>query len=415
MAFSKVDKIVLNYGQIDIPTTTKNVLPRLLVSSALVSSAVSVYQFLMPLFLYNLTQSASAMANLRALEYLPNVFFAPIIGVIIDRLNKKVAHQGAVVAQIILLSALVLLAISGFPGGGIAIIYPIAFCLMTFGYINDNVRMVIVKQHIPQNELTQANSRLVSIWTIVGISIPAVAGMLLGVLQHVHILMLVVLLLCIAFAVIRGLPSDPPEIVKPKLGIVKSFTEGFNILKGNKTLLQVCLFALVVNVAQGIVDANLAFILKDQFSSTELAIGIVSSSAGVGAFLGSLVTPKARARLGIAGLFKLSFVMSALLCVPSILVPHPVTFALTLFGTAFFGMMQSICIWTFRQESTGAAYIGRVSGLTSALFKLGLPIGIFISGHFVSRFGSSMIFAAAASLHLLLFILLPFTKVAKVS
>ena len=132
-----------------------DVLARLLISSALVSSAVAVYQFLMPLYLYHLTKSASAMANLRALEFIPNILLAPVIGVAIDRVNKKSAHQGAVVAQILLLSALVALAVTSFPGSGIAVIYPIAFLLMAFGYVNDNVRMVIVKQHIPQESLTK--------------------------------------------------------------------------------------------------------------------------------------------------------------------------------------------------------------------------------------------------------------------
>lgn len=144
-------------------SSSSQVLGRLLLSSALVSSAVAVYQFMMPLFLYDLTKSASAMANLRALEYVPNVVLAPFIGVVVDRLNKKSAHQGAVVAQIVLLLALLALMATGILSQGVWMLYPIAFFLMTFGYVNDNVRMSIVKLHIPQENLTIANSRLVSL------------------------------------------------------------------------------------------------------------------------------------------------------------------------------------------------------------------------------------------------------------
>lgn len=396
-------------------TASENVLRRLLVSSALVSTAVAMYQFVLPLFLYEQTKSASAMANVRAIEFVPNVIFAPIIGLIVDRLNKKSAHQFAVLAQIFLVALLVTLIFFDFGFAGIWTIYPIAFLLMTFGYVNDNVRMVIVKQHIAKSDLTLANSRLVSVWTVVGISAPALAGMLLGFVSYGVLLAGVAGLLMLASRAIRGLPQDPPQSAGSSPGLIRSFREGIQILFKNKALLQICIMVLVMNVAQGIVDANLAFLLKDRFSSSNFVVGSVATMAGVGAFLGSLCAPKIRERLGIGRLFRTCFFLNAMFYLPAALFPSPVSFALTILGTSFLGMLQSICVWTFRQESTGAEYIGRVSGLTSALFKLGLPFGLFLSGVMVSRFESGVVFLVAATLHLILFSMFRFSRVAEVS
>lgn len=248
-----------------------------------------------------------------------------------------------------------------------------------------------------------------------GISAPSLTALLLGVLSYSQVLSVVAALLMLAYFANRGLPNDPQTLRRADVGLIESFKEGFGILRKNKALLQVCFMVVFMNMAQGVVDANLAFLLKDRFSATDTIVGLVASCAGAGAFLGSLLAPKARKALGISKLFQASFGVNALLCVPSLLFPHPSTFALTIFGTSLLGMMQAICVWTFRQETTGSAYIGRVSGLTGAIFKLGMPIGVFVSGHLVGSFGSGILFAAACLLHLGLFLTFPFSRVAKVA
>lgn len=388
----------------EVQNSQNPVLSRLLVSSALVGSSVAIYQFMMPLFLYDITKSASAMANLRALEYMPNVLLAPIVGVFIDRVNKKRAHQGAVIVQICLMTLLVLLMLTGVFEKGVWSIYPIAFVLMTCGYVNDNARMSIVKLHIPTSDLTQANARLVSIWTIIAISIPSVAAFLMGYLDFTKMFMLVVIFLIGAFFSNKGLPQDPPKENYIKTSLGKSLKEGIQILWQNTPLLQLCFMVVLMNAADGIIMANLAFLLKDRFDSNNNIVGFVLSLAGVGAFLGSLFAPRIRQKLGLSKLFKVGFALNAILCLPPIIFAHPVTFGITVFGLGFVGMIQAICIWSFRQESTPAAYIGRVSGLTGAIFKIGMPVGILISGALVSSHASSMVFIIAMTLQIILLV-----------
>ena len=155
-------------------------LNRLLISSGLIGLAGSIYQIILPLFLYEATKSQAAMANLRGFEFVPNIMLAPIVGAIIDRVSKKRAHFSAVAAQVLGLCGL---ALASLWLQGIFLtffIYAFVFLLMTANYVNDNVRMTLIKMHVPMGELGTANSRMVSVWTIANFIAPVMAPAMLS-------------------------------------------------------------------------------------------------------------------------------------------------------------------------------------------------------------------------------------------
>jgi hypothetical protein len=78
---------------------------------------------------------------------------------------------------------------------------------------------------------------------------------------------------------------------------------------------------------------------------------------------------------------------------------NAVWMAVSLFISGMFGLIQSVCIWTFRQESTPAHLIGRVSGITGSMFKLGMPFAIFGSGFVAESLSPSVVFLCAAVLY----------------
>jgi hypothetical protein len=61
----------------------------------------------------------------------------------------------------------------------------------------------------------------------------------------------------------------------------------------------------------------------------------------------------------------------------------------------------NVCVWSYRQESTSLALIGRVSGITGSLFKLLMPLTLWLSGALAGSWPLTQLLLAAAGLSLL--------------
>jgi len=64
----------------------------------------------------------------------------------------------------------------------------------------------------------------------------------------------------------------------------------------------------------------------------------------------------------------------------------------------------AISIYTYRQETTPSHLIGRISGITGAMFMIGVPLSMFGSGWIASIINTKYLFLGAAILNLLIFI-----------
>ena len=86
----------------------------------------------------------------------------------------------------------------------------------------------------------------------------------------------------------------------------------------------------------------------------------------------------------------------------------PWTVGLAIFGFGFLTAVQNILIWSFRHESTPAPLIGRVSGITGSIFKLGMPFAIYGAGWLANVSGAGSVFVTCGIAQGL--VLLPFLK-----
>ncbi len=66
----------------------------LLSTGFLLSFGSRVYELALPLIIYELTQSSVAMGTMRALQFLPIFLFGMVIGVFVDRADKKRCISG---------------------------------------------------------------------------------------------------------------------------------------------------------------------------------------------------------------------------------------------------------------------------------------------------------------------------------
>lgn len=66
-------------------------------------------------------------------------------------------------------------------------------------------------------------------------------------------------------------------------------------------------------------------------------------------------------------------------------------------------MAYSVCVYSYRQEQTPASPMGCIGGITGTLFRLGMPVVMYLSGWVIAWWGAPVVFLASALANLVIF------------
>jgi predicted MFS family arabinose efflux permease len=152
------------------------------------------------------------------------------------------------------------------------------------------------------------------------------------------------------------------------------------------------------------VDAMVIFYAKDSLGLDHSELGLVLSCAGIGGLAGSTLVAKVRKKFSMGHLLGVATLLTSLAFFILFIADNPVLLGIGLFLEGLFGTITSICIWTFRQETTPIHMIGRISGITGSIFKLGMPFAIFAAGWLAEWFTPNLVFLIAMVLNIVIFI-----------
>ncbi|HYK75159.1 MAG TPA: MFS transporter, partial [Pseudoneobacillus sp.] len=349
----------------------------LLVSGAVFSLGSKIYELALPLILYQYTNSAVVMSTMRGIEFLPNLLLAMFIGVLVDRAHKKRWSLWAILFQMLILFGLFFSIEWGIHSN--LLFYLCGFLLMMFSYAYFNARASIVKLSLPNEMLISANSSFNFISTLIGIMGPAITGVIL-MLSSLHVgLLITAVAFVFVFLILLLLKTDESDSRSVREGFWKELKEGWVELYRNKTLWLITLTVIFLNSTAGMVDTTVIFYAKDVLSLTDAKLGLLLSFAGVGGLVGSLIVGKVRARWSTGPIIIVTTLLIGLSYI--LLFSHIyMVVGMGLLLNGLFSTISNVCIWTFRQESTPQQLIGRISGITGSVFKLGMPFAIFAAG-----------------------------------
>jgi MFS family permease len=371
-------------------------------STALLAFGSKVYELALPLIIYEMTQSSVYMATMRSIEFLPNLLLAMFIGVLVDRFNKKKWTQLMVVGQGVLLLALFLLVEYGV--ADLIHFYVAGFLLMTFNYGFGNARVSIVKHVIPKPLLTSANAKFSFVHTLIEIMGPAISGFIL-LFASLHDGLLLTACACfMALLSISFLERDDLQPVARQGAFWQEFKAGWKELFANRPLWLITLLVIFLNATSGMYDAMVIFFAKDHLHLDNSQLGLVLSVAGLGGLVGSSLVSYCRKRFPTGRLLGTTIFLLGVAYLIMYLANNVWVMCLSLFLSGMIGTIESICIWTFRQETTPTQLIGRISGITGSIFKLGMVFTIYGSGWVSAFLGTSYVFLAAAVANLLIFL-----------
>ncbi|WP_040209232.1 MFS transporter [Neobacillus jeddahensis] len=374
----------------------------LLGSAFLLTIGNKVYELLLPLIIYEWTHSSVAMASMRTAELLPNLFLGIFIGVIVDRANKKKWVLSMIGSQTILLFYMSYIVRSE-NTSLLLLFYLIGFLLMTCNYGYFNAQVSVTKLTVPAVQLTSANAKFSFIETFIGIMGPGLTGIIL-LFSYYNGLLFTAVVYMISFLLVTQLHLQKRERSIQNRHFLSELKDGWHAFYKNKPLAKMSIFILLLNSSMTVVSTTVIFFAKDDLHLSSSVLAYLLSVEGFGGLAASLLVSRFRRRFGLGILFGLSAIINALSYLGMYLSFHPVLLTLALFINGFATTIYSVTAYTFRQEQTPTELIGRISGITGSIFRIGMPISMALSGYMILWWGSSSVFLAAFVFNVIIFL-----------
>src|SRR5699024_10386678 len=270
-----------------------------------------VFTFLLPIIIYEQTKSPFAMSLMRIIQVLPNVLLGLVIGILIDRSEKKVIMQTSVVIQILCVLLISAIINSDF---SLWMLYLLSFILFSVSYLYGNAYYTVLPRIVSKDKLINSNSLINFVGTIIRISGPNFAGFVILMISSQYSLFITALCIFILFTIIyfckipKNTTKDPNE-----LNIIQEIKEGISFLFKKKSLWYFTIVMCIMNVANALVGSILVFHSLDYLGVSITQLGIVLASSGIGAIFGPLTISYIKKVIGKLGIILLLAIFISLL------------------------------------------------------------------------------------------------------
>lgn len=411
----RVEKTSKNY--VDSIWKNKNFL-LLWTGNGVSSLTMQVFKLGLPLIIYQMTTSVLAMSMMRAIEIIPTIIFGMLIGVLVDRTNRKKFMFLSITIQFLAICLIFILSL--FDVLNLWVLYFLGFFLYTSSYAFSNVYHTILPLIVNKEQLTSANSNITLVSTIINIIGPSFAGLILAYFDYTYGLLFTVvgLLVLLFFSAITQIPNqiDNSYTIENNKKSTKgdsiwaNMREGWAELSANRYLWIITILGLLVNLSFAATNGVLIFYALDYLSVTKAELGAIFSFAAIGGIVASLVSKKSKNYLKDKQLFLVSFGLASLgqfmIFLSTNWLFTSISMAIVGFSTTFY----IVHYLTLRQETTPNHLLGRVAGTSAMLLKLVMPVGYLIAGILGEFVKIDYIFLGSSILTLMVFIYTLTTK-----
>ncbi len=350
--------------------------------------------FALPLLALEISGTGTGLALIKGAGFIPNILFAVFVGVINDRMRKATGFR--IYSLLLAGSCAALWALMLADLVSIANLALFVIFLNAVGYAIGNLQFTLLRLTVPQEQLSDATALGSAINAVITTIGPAVGGLALFTLGGTGLVGCVTLLL--AFSAVAAYTVQPEETLAPKTPFWPSLREGFAVFAKNRELFMMTIAVVLTNAAAGAFFVGLLLKLKTQLGANDFETGLVVAAAGVGSVIAATYAPRIRRHVGYRAAFFWPIWLLGLLSLATAAAPTILILFVISFLEGAVSIFYNIGIWSYRQESTEAAHMGRVAGITGAIFKLLMPPVIFLSGWLADADAINSVFVMATGL-----------------
>ncbi len=358
-------------------------------SVSLITSAV--LQMAIIFYLTEKTQSAMILSVASFAGFLPYAVLGPVIGVWIDRYNRKTIMIGADLAIAAASAAIALYAIyAELPVWLVMLVLLIRSVGTAF---HSPSLSAVTPLIVPEEQLTRCAGYSQAIQSVSYIVSPACAALLysewdLNLIIALDVIGAAIACTTVALVNIPGLDKESSPVKAPFL---KEMKEGLTALQENRGLFALLLIGALYMLIYMPINALYPLMSIGYFNGTPVHVSIteIAYAAGMlagGLLLGTMGGVKKRIVLIFASILMMGFSLTASGLLPDN--AYPVFVICCVFmglSVPFYSGIQTALF----QENIRPEYLGRVFSLTGSIISLAMPVGLILSGLFADQIGVS--------------------------
>lgn len=252
--------------------------------------ASGMSQFGLTIFMFEKTQSATALGLMQVFFITPFLIISPIAGVMVDRHNRKlmmmVSDLGAGIATVLILVFQSLGILEFWHLYGASIIYGLGMAFQWPAY------SAAITTLVPKEQYGRANGMMSLIEAGPGVAAPLLAGALLPRIGLSGILFfdVITFILAIGALLLVHIPQPPrtEEGAQGQGSIWKEAAYGFTYIFARPSLLGLQLVFFAGNLFSGIGMTLLAPMILSRTASDSLMLGSVQTAGAIGGLIGGI-------------------------------------------------------------------------------------------------------------------------------
>ena len=337
-------------------------------------------------FVYGATGSPFIVTMITMLRLLPMGVFGAFLGVLADRIERRISQIAVTVVMASTSGVMALLAYSGHLA-----IWQLAMAsfINGVGWATDNpVRRVMIGEVVGNQKMGVAMSIDVGTNNASRMLGPTLGGLLLATVGIQGAFMLSVLLYATSLVGILGLNYRNTKTLNESTSVLARLREGLAFVRGDRRLIGTFLVTIIYNMFGWPFISLVPVIAHDRLHLNSLWTGVLASGDGVGAFIGAAVIacvakPQAYARIYIGGVISYLVMLTVFA-----LVTEPISsgaaLVLTGIGGSGFSIMQATLVYLAAPPDMRS----RVLGVLSVCIGTG-PIGFLYLGLLADAIGAS--------------------------
>jgi MFS family permease len=327
-----------------------------------------------------------------ALRMAPVIVVALFAGVWLDRSRRRPVLIACSLSCAVLIGLVPLGSATGFLS--LPLLYVVAVLVGGLNVVFDIGALSYVPNLVEPRHLAEANSKIAASNAVAGISGPAIAGFLVGlVTAPITMSADAISYLFSAIGLLSITRQEPaPEVPETRVPVRRQIAEGFRAVYGNKLLRALLAQSTLLNLAFGVMWTIFLVYAIRSLHLSPFKLGIVTGAAAVGGLGGALSTTRIRNALGFGRSMVLGTAGYSLAPLLLIIPRSAGVVSLTILVVAQIvigasAQVVNVNSITLRQVVTPRRVLARMNATYRMLLFSATPTGAFIAGLLGSTVG----------------------------
>jgi MFS transporter, DHA3 family, macrolide efflux protein len=356
-------------------------------------------------FLAAVTSASSgvmAVGMLTMSEMLPPIIAAPLVSLMVDRMDRRKLMFWADISRAIffLIAAL-------FPS--LWIFYTTAFMSAAFTVLFEPSRQALEPNYVPEGEITQANGLRQSLMSVVMICGPAIGGLLAGTVGFTYAFLINAVSFLGSAYMVSDLDAVETKRDAKRTSLKEELLGGFRLVKESAGLSYLFIMFSVFTLVIGVQFPLIYVFVKEVLHGGPTQAGWLFSAVGVGGLLGGATLAVLKkehkpfdlktldGKRNLAWLAAIDGVLVILFAIQTSLVPTMIFFGMFGFvGTCFHSAITA----AFATEAPEHLR-GRVFALHTALHGPLIVLSIALGTPLAEQYGSVPVFLGSGLLEII--------------